>query len=258
MLLAVDIGNTNIVLGVYDGTEWRHHFRIQTKPGKMPDEYMLTLKGLFEHAGNHLQEIDTVVLSSVVPTLTRTMQEALARLSSASLIKVGPELRLSISISTAHPEQVGADLIANAQGAYERYRGACVIVDFGTALTFSAVSTAGEFRGASLAPGLQTAAAALSSQTAQLPEVDLSMPRSAIGTNTTEALQSGIVLGYAGLAETIITRMQQELGGSARVVATGGLSQTMAPHIAAIDDIDPWLTLEGLRSIAALNPPAAR
>jgi type III pantothenate kinase len=253
MLLAVDIGNTNIVLGVYDGTAWRHHFRIQTNPGKMPDEYMLTLKGLFDHAGNHLQEIDAIVLSSVVPSLTWTMQEALSRLTSASVIKVGPEVKLSISLATDHPEQVGSDLIANAQGAYDRYGGACIVVDFGTALTFVAVSAAGEFRGASLAPGLQTAAAALSSQTAQLPEVDLSMPGSAIGTNTTEALQSGIVLGYAGLAETIITRMKQELGASARVVATGGLARTMAPQIDAIDDIDPWLTLEGLKSIAAAN-----
>jgi type III pantothenate kinase len=166
---------------------------------------------------------------------------------------VSAALNLSIKIKTDHPEQVGSDLIANAQGAYERYRGACIIVDFGTALTFAAVAADGAFRGASIAPGLQTAARALSLKTAQLPEVDLSMPSSAIGTNTTHALQSGIVIGYCGLAREIIERMRSELGGTVSVIATGGLAQTIATHIDAIDDIDPWLTLEGLRSIAALN-----
>lgn len=253
MLLAIDIGNTNIVLGVHDGTEWRHHFRIQTEVGKMPDEYMLTLTGLFEHAGDHLHKISRVVISSVVPSLTWTMEEALNRIMRVPVVRVSPKLDLLITLRTDHPDQVGSDLIANAQGAYERYRGACIIVDFGTALTFTAVSADGEFRGASIAPGLQTAAHALSLKTAQLPEVDLSMPESAIGTNTTHALQSGVVIGYCGLAEKIIAAMKSELGGAVKVIATGGLADTMARHIASIDDVDPWLTLEGLRSIAYSN-----
>lgn len=253
MLLAIDVGNSNIVLGVHDRTEWRHHFRIQTEVGKMPDEYMLTLTGLFEHAGDDLHNISLVVISSVVPSLTWTMEEALKRIMDVPVVRVSPELELLVTLRTDHPEQVGSDLIANAQGAYERYRGACIIVDFGTALTFTAVSADGEFRGASIAPGLQTAAHALSLETAQLPEVDLSMPGSVIGTNTTHALQSGVVIGYCGLAERIISGMKDELGGTVQVIATGGLADTMARHIEAIDHVDPWLTLEGLRSIAYSN-----
>lgn len=253
MLLAIDIGNTNIVLGVSDGTTWRYHFRIETRTGKMPDEYMLTFKGLFDHAGNTLERIDRIVLSSVVPTLTWTIEEALTRLLDAPIIHVSPSVKLSISLRTDHPEQVGSDLIANAQGAYERYRGACIIVDFGTAMTFAAVAADGTFRGASIAPGLQTAAHALSLKTAQLPEVDLSMPDSAIGTNTTHALRSGIVIGYCGLAEKIIRTMKEELQAPTKVIATGGLARTMAPHIDLIDEVEPWLTLEGLRSVALLN-----
>jgi type III pantothenate kinase len=253
MLLAIDIGNTNIVLGVHDGNDWRHHFRIQTETGKMADEYLLLVKGLFEHAGNDLERITQVVLSSVVPSLTWTIEESLQRLVNVPIIHVSALLDLSIKIKTDHPEQVGSDLIANAHGAFERYRDACIIVDFGTALTFTAVAADGELRGASIAPGLQTAARALSLKTAQLPEVDLTMPSSAIGANTTHALQSGIVIGYCGLAKEIIGRMRAELGATVRVVATGGLARTIATHIDSIDDIDPWLTLEGLRSIAVRN-----
>jgi type III pantothenate kinase len=254
MLLAVDIGNTNIVLGVFAGEEMEAHFRIQTDPNKMPDEYLLTLKGLFDARGVIPAGITRVVVSSVVPSLTETLVEAIRFLSEAPLLTVTPYIKMNVRIETPNPEEVGSDLIANAVAAYERYEGACIAVDFGTALTFAAVTDDGVFKGAAIAPGLKTASRALSLHTAQLPDVELVVPDSAIGENTVHALQSGIVIGYTGLVDRILEKIKDELGGDVSVIATGGLSGSLAAEILQIDAIDPWLTLEGLRVLARLNP----
>lgn len=254
MLLAVDIGNTNIVLGVFAGEEMEAHFRIQTDSNKMPDEYLLTLKGLFDARGVVPAGITRVVVSSVVPSLTETLVEAIRFLSEAPLLTVTPYVKMNVRIETPNPEEVGSDLIANAVAAYDRYAGACITVDFGTALTFTAVSDDGVFKGAAIAPGLKTASRALSLHTAQLPDVELVVPESAIGENTIHALQAGIVVGYTGLVDRVLQKMKAELGGDVAVIATGGLSGSLAAEILQIDAIDPWLTLQGLRVLARLNP----
>ncbi|MFP4010329.1 MAG: type III pantothenate kinase [Spirochaetaceae bacterium] len=253
MLLAMDIGNTNTVIGLHNEDAYEEHFRIQSVPEKMPDEYVLTLLGLFREHGVDVGAISRVVVGSVVPALTYTMQEAIGRMTRVPVLVVTPYVRLNVAIDTPHPEEVGADLIANACAAYKRFGKNCIIVDFGTALTFVAVTREGRFLGAAFAPGLNTAMRSLSLGTAQLPQVGLEPPPAAIGENTIHALQSGIVIGYAGLAEKLITEMDAELGGGSAVIATGGLSGALAERIPQIQAVDPWLTLSGLKLIADLN-----
>jgi type III pantothenate kinase len=253
MLLAIDIGNTNTVLGLHNGKTYEQHFRIQSVTEKMPDEYVLTFLGLFREHGVDPHSIDRVVVSSVVPALTHVFKEAIARISDVPVLVVTPYVKLNVTIDTPHPEEVGADLIANACAAYERFRRNCIIIDFGTALTFVAVTDSGRFLGAAFAPGLNTAMRALSGGTAQLPQVSLEPPPKAIGENTIHALQSGIVLGYTGLAQRLISEMDTELGGASAVIATGGLSGALAERIPEIAEVDPWLTLSGLKLIADLN-----
>lgn len=253
MLLVIDIGNTNTVLGLHNGETYEDHFRIQSVPEKMPDEYVLTFIGLFREHGIDPDSISRVVVSSVVPALTDIFREAIGRITDAPLLVVTPYVKLNVTIDTPHPEEVGADLIANACAAYDRYGKNCIIVDFGTALTFVAVTREGRFLGAAFAPGLNTAMRALSGGTAQLPQVSLEPPPAVIGENTIHALQSGIVIGYSGLAQKLITEMDAELGGGSAVIATGGLSGALAERIPEIQDVDPWLTLSGLKLISDLN-----
>ncbi|MFO8065912.1 MAG: type III pantothenate kinase [Spirochaetota bacterium] len=253
MLLALDIGNTNTVIGLHNGASYEKHFRIQSAHEKMPDEYVLTLLGLFREHDIDPQSISQVVMASVVPALTDTMRKAIAQVSSAPVLVVTPYVTLNVRIDTPHPEEVGADLIANACAAYERFGKNCIIVDFGTALTFVAVTSTGRFRGAAFAPGLNTAMRSLSGGTAQLPQVSLELPPNVIGENTVHALQSGIVVGYSGLAEKLIAEMDAELGGGSAVIATGGLSGALSERIPRIEEVDPWLTLSGLKLIADMN-----
>jgi type III pantothenate kinase len=219
----------------------------------MPDEYVLTFLGLFREHGVNPASISRVVVSSVVPALTYTFRQAIQRFTDAPVLTVTPYVKLNVTIDTPHPDEVGADLIANACAAYARYHKNCIIVDFGTALTFTAVTREGRFLGAAFAPGLNTAMRALSGGTAQLPQVSLEPPPKAIGENTIHALQSGIVIGYTGLAEKLITQMDAELGGNTAVIATGGLSDALSERIPQIHEVDPWLTLSGLKLIADLN-----
>ena len=253
MLLALDIGNTNTVIGLHNGTSYEKHFRVQSVPEKMPDEYVLTFLGLFREHGIDPKSISRVVVASVVPALTDTMREAIGHVSSAPVLVVTPYVSLNVTIDTPHPEEVGADLIANACAAFERFGKNCIIVDFGTALTFVAVTSTGRFLGAAFAPGLNTAMRSLSGGTAQLPQVSLEPPPKVIGENTVHALQSGIVVGYSGLAEKLISEMDAELGGGSAVIATGGLSGALSRRIARIEEVDPWLTLSGLKLIADMN-----
>jgi type III pantothenate kinase len=255
MLLCIDIGNTNIVFGLWDEGEWLAHWRVRTVREQMPDEYAMLLQALLRDGGYEFSAITRVVLSSVVPPLTTTFSELFARYLGDKTLIVGPGVRSGLRIRIDNPVELGADLVANAVAAYHRFHSACIIVDFGTATTFSAVSEEGDYLGVAIAPGLEITAEALAGRTAQLPRVSLVPPPGTIGKNTVHSMQSGLVFGYVGLVECLIGRIREELGGKAQVIATGGLSRVLAPLTSEIAVVDPWLTLEGLRLIAERNEP---
>jgi type III pantothenate kinase len=253
MLLAIDVGNTNIAFGIYHQGRWRDHWRIRTVPDKMPDEYAVLFRDMIRDGDLQLADLDQAALCSVVPPLTGTLAEMLERQMGRPPLVVGPGVRTGVRIRTDNPAEVGADLVANALAAYTRFERSCIVVDFGTALTFTAVSDPGDLVGVAIAPGLNSAARALSTNTAQLPRVRLIPPPAAIGRNTIHSIQSGIVFGYIGLVEALIGRMRDELGGEALAIATGGLARVIAPLTDQFSAIDPWLTLEGVRLIAERN-----
>lgn len=254
MLLAIDIGNTNVMFGIHSKGKWVAHWRIRTVPDKMPDEYAVLFKEFLRDYRISLADIRRVIMSSVVPPLTGVFRDLCHRYVSHPPLVLGPGVRTGLNIRTDNPAEVGADLIANAVAAYDRFRCNCIVVDFGTATTFSAIAEPGEFLGVAIAPGLEVAADALASRTAQLPRVQLVAPPAAIGKNTVHSMQAGLVFGYVGLTEGLIGRLRAELGGRARVIATGGLARIIAPLTREIEVVEPWLTLEGLRLIAERNP----
>jgi type III pantothenate kinase len=253
MLLAIDVGNTNVTFGAHDGQGWVGHWRVRTVHDKMPDEYAVLFRDLLSSGGVEPRSIGAAVVSSVVPALTGRIAEMVGKLSGCRALVVGPGVKTGIRIKTDIPSQVGADLVCNAVAAHRRFGRNCVVVDFGTALSFTAVSAAGDLEGVAIAPGINTAAASLSRNTAQLPQVPLEAPPKAIGKNTTLSIQAGIVFGYVGLIEKIVDMMRAELGGEAIVIATGGTSGVIAPHTDRFSLIEPWLILEGLRAIAEMN-----
>jgi type III pantothenate kinase len=253
MLLAIDVGNTNIAFGVYHDGGWTNHWRIRTVPDQMPDEYAVLFRELFGDGGIRTENIDRSVVSSVVPSVTSALAHMLTRQTGQEPLVIGPGVRTGIRIRTDNPSEVGADLVANAVAAHARFGRNCIVVDFGTALTFTAVTGAGDLLGVAIAPGLNAAASALSSATAQLPRVQLVPPPAAIGRNTVHSIQSGVVFGYIGLVEALIKRMRAEMDGEALAVATGGLAQVIAPLTSEFTAIEPWLTLDGLRIISDRN-----
>jgi type III pantothenate kinase len=254
MLLCIDIGNTNIVLGLWNDNKWAAHWRIRTAREQMPDEYFVLLQALLRETGHTMANINRAAIGSVVPPLTTVFADLFQRYASVEPLVVGPGVRTGLRIRIDNPVELGADLVANAVAAFDRFHSACIVVDFGTATTFSAVSDNGDFLGVSIALGLGVAAEALATRTAQLPRVSLAPPPAAIGKNTIHSMQSGLILGYVGLVEGLIRRIRSELGGQAQVIATGGLSETLAPLTDEIALVDPWLTLEGLRIISQRNP----
>jgi type III pantothenate kinase len=254
MLLAVNIGNSSSRFGVHDGARWIGHWRLSTVPDRMPDEYEVLLSHLLAGVGLELRRIERTVLASVVPPATEQICTMLVERGGAAPLVVAPGVRTGIRIRTDNPIEVGADLVANAVAAYDRFGGACLAVDFGTALSFTAVSGKGDLVGVAIAPGLTYALRALTENTAQLPMVPLAAPPSAIGRNTIHSIQSGVVLGYVGLVESLVRRITSELAEPARVVATGGQSLAIAPLTSVFDEVDPWLTLDGLRLIGERNP----
>lgn len=254
MLLCVNVGNSNVVIGLSDGRDWLAHWRVRTIRNQMPDEYAMIIKSLLRDGGYALSAVDRIVLASVVPPLTTVFNELFKNYVDVNVLMVSPDIQTGLQIRIDNPRELGADLLANAVAAYQRYRGACIVVDFGTATTFSAVGANGDFEGVAIAVGLGVAADALSSATSQLPRVSLTAPASAIGKNTVHSMQSGLVLGHIGLVEGVLRRMKSELGGDARVIATGGYSRVLAPLSPEINALDPWLTLDGLRILHELNP----
>ncbi len=246
MLLAIDIGNTNIVFGINDGKQWISDWRIQTDVFKTADEYEVIFRSLLhsENYGNGI--IDSAVLSSVVPTLVQPFIDMLMKFLKLSPIIVGPDIYDKLPIKILNPYQIGSDLVVNSLAAYTRYGDHVTVIDFGTALTFTTIGNDGQILGVAIAPGLNTAVNALAGKTAQLPRVHLVPPPSVLGLNTVHAIQSGIVLGYSGLVDHIIGLIGKELGRPVTVVATGGLSQIMSDHIPSIQHVAPLLTLDGL------------
>ncbi|MEM6840677.1 MAG: type III pantothenate kinase [Bacteroidota bacterium] len=252
MILAVDIGNSNIAFGIHD-QRWVHHWRLSTVANKTLDEYAIQLQSLFANEGILLSAIEQVVMSSVVPPLTATFQRMLARLIQQQPLVINTSLRTGLSIAINNPHELGTDLLANAVAGHQLTKTDCVVVDFGTALSVVTVSQAGEIQGVSIAPGLESAMKALSTNTAQLPFVPLVSPPSVLGKNTAHAIQSGIVFGYVGLVEGLVSRIEHELGRSVEVIATGGLAEVIAPLTDRFNRVEPWLTLNGLRLIAGMN-----
>lgn len=253
MLLCVDIGNTNVVLGLWDKNRWLAQWRVRTVRDQMPDEYAILLKALLRESGHKWSAINRVVMASVVPPLTTVFRDLFRQHLGVEPLIVGPGVRTGLRIRIDNPPELGADLVADAVAAYHRFRTACIVVDFGTATTFSAVSKEGDFLGVAIALGLGVAAEALAAHTAQLPRVALVPPPAAIGKNTVHSMQSGLIFGYVGLVKELLHRIKNELGGEAKVIATGGLSSVLAPLVGEIDAVDPWLTLDGLRLISELN-----
>jgi type III pantothenate kinase len=253
MLLCVDIGNTNLVFGLWENGMWRSIWRIRTVRDKTQDEYAMLLGALMRESESQLQDVATIGIACVVPRLRTVFQDLSERYIGVKPLVVGPGVKTGIRIRIDNPVELGADLVADAVAAYERVRGACVIVDFGTATTFSCVSGDGDFLGVAIAPGLEVAAEALSSETAQLPRVTLVPPPNAIGTNTVHSMQSGLIYGYIGLLEGLVARIRKELGEDAKVIGTGGLCRVLAPHTRVFDLVDPELTLDGIRLLCDRN-----
>ena len=249
MLLVIDIGNTNIVFGLHDEERWISDWRIQTDINKTADEYEVIFRSLLSSEDTGNGRIGFVVLSSVVPTLVQPFIDMLSKFLKLVPVILGPDLYEKLPIRVLNPYQIGSDLVANSLAAYEKYGEYVTVIDFGTALTFTTVGSEGKILGVSIAPGLNTAVNALAGKTAQLPRVHLIPPPSVLGQNTTHAIQSGIVLGYSGLVDAIIKRIESELKRPVTVVATGGLSNIMAPIIPAIHHVEPLLTLDGLKLV---------
>jgi type III pantothenate kinase len=248
MLLAVDVGNTQTVLGLYRGEELVEHFRLATDRSRTGDELGVTLAALLD-----LEDVDGICLSTTVPALQREWERVAQRWLKAPLLVVGPGTRTGIAIRYDDPREVGPDRIVNAVAASARYGPPCIVVDFGTSTNFDIVSPQGDYVGGVLAPGIELSMEALFARAARLVKVDFSAPPSVIGKTTVGGLQSGLVYGFAGQVDGIVDRIRQELGVEAQTIATGGLADLIAPHARTLDRIDPHLTLEGLRLVWERN-----
>lgn len=254
MLLAVDVGNTEIVLGVFRSARLERTWRVSTRPEGTADEFAVLFSNLLaQHDLAFDSQVTGVAISSVVPPVTQALREMTERYFAYPPVIVGPGTKTGLAILTDNPREVGADRVVNALAAFARHGGPCCIVDFGTATTYDAISERGEYLGGAIAPGLQVSGASLFSSTARLTQVELVAPRTAVGKNTIESLQSGLVFGTASEVDGMVERIRAELGGRCTVIATGGLASVVAPHCSTIDELDPWLTLEGLRLIFERN-----
>ena len=253
MLLTIDIGNTNLTLGLYEGDQLGAHWRLATDNNRMPDEYGLQLLGLLQNAGKTLKEINGISLASVVPPLTGRVIQACREYLKQEPLVVDTGIKTGIKIRYEDPKSVGADRVCDAVAVMKLYGGPACVVDFGTATTFNAITKDGEYLGGAITAGINLAAEALYTRAAKLPRIDLQVPPSVIGRNTVHAMQSGLLFGYVSMVEGMVARFRSELGSDMKVVATGGLAEVVAKETKVIDIIAPWLTLDGLRIVWELN-----
>jgi type III pantothenate kinase len=253
MLLTIDVGNSQTVVGVFDGEELGEHWRVSTSPWRTADEHALQLDGVLGFAGLGLHDIGGVAVCSVVPQVTERLREMAARQFSFRPVIVGPGIRTGVAIQMDDPREVGADRLVNSLAAYELHGGPGIVVDFGTATSFDVYTAKGAFIGGAIAPGVRASMDALSKQGAQLRTVELTRPRNPIGRNTVEAMQSGAVYGFAGLVDRVVEELSGAMGAEPVVVATGGLAGVVASVCRSIERHEPWLTLLGLRVIWERN-----
>jgi len=252
-LVAVDIGNTSVNIGIFEGEKLLANWHLGSVVQRMADEYASLLLGLLQHAGIHSEELNRVIMCSVVPPLTTTFEEVFKSYFKAAPLVVGAGIKSGVKVRMDNPREVGADRIVNAAAARVLYPGACIIVDMGTATTFDTLSEGGEYIGGAIAPGIATSAQAIAEKTSKLPKIEIIRPSRVIGSNTVSAMQSGIYFGYIGLVEELVRRIQTELGQKTRVVATGGYAALIAEGSRIFDIVRPDLTLQGLRIIYQMN-----
>lgn len=252
-LVAVDIGNTSVNIGIFEGEQLLANWHLGSVAQRMADEYASLLLGLLQYADIQAGELNRVIMCSVVPPLTTTFEEVFKTYFKATPLVVGAGIKSGVKIRMDNPREVGADRIVNAAAARVLYPGACIIVDMGTATTFDTLSESGEYIGGAIAPGIATSAQAIVEKTSKLPKIEIIHPAKAIGSNTVSAMQSGVYFGYIGLVEELVRRIQADLGQKARVVATGGYASLIAEGSRIFDIVRPDLTLQGLRFIYQMN-----
>jgi type III pantothenate kinase len=253
MLLAVDIGNTNTVFGLFVGEELRFDWRAETRVERTVDEYATFFNGLFQLAGLRFPDVTAAIISSVVPPATAPIERFFSRYLSLTPLLVGPGIKTGMPILYENPREVGADRIVNAVAAHAKYPQGAIVVDFGTATTFDVVTDRGEYAGGIIAPGVMVAADALFRSTAKLPRVEITRPRSAIGRNTVASMQAGLIFGFAGLVDALVDRIRAEVKFIPHVIATGGMAALIAADAKAIEDCDELLTLRGLQILHERN-----
>ncbi|UUZ82162.1 type III pantothenate kinase [Paenibacillus sp. P26] len=253
MILVADVGNTNIVLGIYEGKQLLHHWRLSTNRQATSDEYGMLMYNLFQHAGIELDQMEGVIISSVVPPLMFVLEQLCLKYLKKEPLIVGPGIKTGLNVRYENPKEVGADRIVNAVAAIELYGPPCIVVDFGTAMTFDYIDEHGQYVGGAVAPGIEISTEALYQRAAKLPRIELTKPKSVVGRNTVASMQAGIIFGFAGQVDGIVERIKREYRVEPKVVATGGMAELIAGESRTIDLVNPLLTLQGLQMIYERN-----